>query len=136
VVSTLEDMVGLGESRRHVAEPDPAAVVSLVGEVVPAVVLVDHRGTLGQRLLDVEHRRQILVLDRDRRGARVGRGLRLGHDRADRLTEVADLALGQDRLVVRGDPDQLQRRVEVVRNVLVGQHLHHSGHRERAGQVH
>ena len=60
LVAPLEDVVGLGEALLDVAEADAPAVVALVDEVVRAVRL-DRRRAVGDRLLDVEHRRQVLV---------------------------------------------------------------------------
>jgi hypothetical protein len=99
------------------------------------VVLVDDRRAVLQRLLDVEHRRQVHVVDPHGGGARERGGLGLGDDRDDRLAEVAHLVHGQDRLVVRLDLDQLQRRVQVVRDVGPGEDSHHARHRERGGRV-
>ena len=53
-------------------------------------------------------------LDRVDRGAR--RLLRLGGDGGDRLAEVADVALGEQRLVGR-DAEALEMAVDVLRDV-------------------
>jgi hypothetical protein len=128
-------VVGPGETGVHVTEAHAAAVVALVGEVVVAVVLVDDRRALLQRLLDVEHRRQVHVVDPHGGRTRERGGLGLGDDRDDGLTEVAHLVDGEDRLVVRGHADELQRRVQVVRDVGAGDHPHHARHREGGGGV-
>ena len=58
-------VVGRGEALLDVAVADAAAMVALVGEPVLAVILVDERRAGLQRLLDVEDRRQHLVVDLD-----------------------------------------------------------------------
>ena len=86
LVAPLEDVVGLGEPLLDVAEAHPPAVVVLVDEVVRAVRL-DHRRAVGDRLLDVEHGRQVLVGDLHR-GRALARGALGGrHDGDDRLAQ-------------------------------------------------
>jgi hypothetical protein len=108
-----------------VAEAHAPALVALVDEVVVAVRLDDRRLGL-DRLLDVEHVRQVLVGDLDRGGALAGGTLARRHDRDDRLAAVQDLALGQHRLVGIADVDQRQHGVPVVRHVGVREDLDHA----------
>ena len=80
------------------------------------------------RLAHVEERRPLLVLDLDQTD-RLARGV-LVHcgDSCDRLTLVADFVDGEQWLV-RRDSERLQVAVDVVRNVLVGDHRMHAGQR-------
>ncbi len=131
-VPLLDDVVRLGEALLDVAEADAAAVVALVDEVVRAVLLERRRL---DRLLDVEDRRQLLVVDPDPPRPLLRRRPRLGEHRADLLAHEQHPVLGQHRLVVRLDADQPQDRVPVARNVLVREHPHHPGHRQRRRHV-
>ena len=70
-------------------------MVALVVEVVLAVIFVDQRRAGLQRLLHVEDRRQLLVVDLDL-GGRLARGaLALGDDRDDLLALEAHLVDGE-----------------------------------------
>ena len=70
-----------------------------------------------KRLLDVEHRRQRLVVDADLGQSLERFALAVGDDGDDRLALVADLVDGERRLVVLAEIDQAQQRVEVARDV-------------------
>ena len=86
-----------------------------------AVILVDERRAGLQRLLDVEDRRQDLVVDLHRGDGRHGDRLGLGDDRDDLLALEADLVDGKHRFVVRLDLDQAEDGVDVRRDVGVGE---------------
>ena len=128
-------MVGLREAGVDVAEADPPAVMALVDEVVGAVRL-DRRRAVGERLLDVEDGRKVLVVDPHGGGALQRRLLAGRDDRDDRLAAVQHAVLGQHRLVVRLHPDQAEDRVPVGRHVLVREHPQHARHLERGREVH
>jgi hypothetical protein len=60
-----------------------------------------HQRRLGrQRSAGIGHRRQFVVVDFDQAGCRAGDRLRVGSHRRDDLADVADLVLGERRLVL------------------------------------
>jgi hypothetical protein len=134
LVRALDDVVGAGPRRRRVAVADPAAVVALVDEVVRAPVRDDRRPS-GQRLLDVEHRGQLLEIEPDERDRLEGRLLRLGDHRRDRLAPIARPLGREHLLLIRLDPDQAEDRVDVLRNVGGGERGHEAGHLLGRGEV-
>ena len=70
LVALLEDVVGGGEAALDVAEAQLLVIVDVViGEGVLRIGLVDDRRAGLQRLLDIEHCRQRLVVDADLRQA-------------------------------------------------------------------
>ena len=72
-------------------------------DLVAPEVGVDERRALGDPLLDVEDRRERLVVDLDE-GGRLGRGLgRLGGDGRHRVADEADAVGREDRLVLEVD---------------------------------
>ncbi len=109
--------------------------MALVDEVVGAVRL-DRRRAVGERFLDVEYGRKILVVDPHGRGALQRRLLAGRDDRDDRLAAVQHAVLGQHRLVVRLDADQTEDRVPVGGHVLVREHPQHARYLERGREVH
>ena len=109
LVALLDDVVGLAEAAFDVAEADLPEVVAVVVVPVPAVVLVDQRGVRRQRLLDVEHRGQGLVVDPDLRGGGGGGRFALRDHRRDRLAAIADLVERQRRLVVGPRSSRMSR---------------------------
>ncbi len=131
-VAVLEDVVGLGEAGFDVAEANATALVAFVDVVVRPVLLERRRL---DRLLDVEDRRQILVVDADAAGTLLGGGAGFGEDGADLLAHEQHVALGQHRLVVRPDADQPQDGVPVLRHVLVGEHPDDARHGQRRRDV-
>ena len=82
-----------GQGRLHVAVLEPARQEHVVGRRV-----VDD-GAVAAGSDDVHHRRQRLVVDRDQRGAVLGRVAVAGHDGGHRLAREARLRPGQDRLL-------------------------------------
>ena len=114
-VDALDDRVRLVERALDVALADaPVVVRAEVGIDRPP--LVDRRPVVVERLAHVEERRPLLELDLDRldclaRGVVVDRR----HGR-DRLPLVADVVLGEQRLVGR-DPERLEMAVDVLRDV-------------------
>ena len=70
-----------------------------------------------QRLLDVEHRRQRLVIDPHFRDRLIGLARAVGDDGDDRLALVAHLVDRERRLVVLAEIDQAEQRVEIDRHV-------------------
>ena len=118
LVALLEDLVGGGEAALDVAEAQLLVVVDVViDELVGRIDLVDHRRAGPQRLLDVEHRRQDVVVDADRRQRLERLAVAVGDDGDDRLALVADLVDGERRLVVLAEVDEAEERVEVHRHV-------------------
>ena len=83
----LHDLVGLGERRVEVAP-----LVGAVPHQVAAGVLVDRGDAVVLRAARVGDRVERLVLDLDELGSVPRAFARLGHDRDDRLADVAHLA--------------------------------------------
>ena len=77
---------------------------------------MDLRSVGIERQTDVEQGRLLLEADLDRVDRRLRCLLRLGRDRGDRLALVADLAVGEQRLVAR-DSEPFEMAVHVPRNV-------------------
>lgn len=102
---------------------------------VVAVLLEQHRRTLGKCLLGIDHRRERLVVDHHQIGGITCLHRRLGDDSGDGLTDEAHLALGQRRtseVVVHLDHPVVRANTEVGG----GEHGHHTGHRPRLLRVH
>ena len=136
LVAFLDDVVGLAKGALDVAEPDLPEVVAVVVVPVAAVVLVDERSARRERLLDVEHRGQGLVVDpHPGRGSSRG-GLGLGDDRGDRLAAVADLVERERRLVVGAEVEEDQQGVDPLRHVLGSEDAHHARHLRGLAHVH
>ncbi len=107
-------MIGLGEAALDVAEAQLLVIVDVViDEGVLGIGLVDHGRAGLQRLLDVEHRRQRLVVDPHLRDRLIGLARAVGDDGDDRLALVADLVDRQRRLVVLAEVDQAEQRVQI-----------------------
>ena len=118
LVALLEHVVGTGERLLHVAVADLLMVVlAVILEGVLRIDLVHHRRAGLERLLDVEHRRQRIVVDPDLADGLVGFALAVGDHRDDRLAPVADLVDRQRRLVVLAELEQAEQRIEVHRDV-------------------
>ena len=89
----------------------------VIGERVLRIGFVDDRRAGLQRLLDVEHRGQRLVVDADLCEGLEGLALAVGDDGDDRLALVAHLVDRERRLVVLAEIDQAEQRVEIARHV-------------------
>ena len=94
------------------------------------------RSTRLQRLFDVEHRGQGLVVDPDLGGGRGSGRLGLGDHRGDRLAAVTDLVERQRRLVVGAEVEEDEQGVDLLRHVLGGEDAHHARHLRRLADVH
>ena len=81
--------------------------------------------------LDVEDRRQILVLDVDRGDGRGGLLRRQGGDRGDDLPLEADDVAGEQRPI----EDEVERAVAAIRHVVLGQDREDAGQRPGPGGV-
>ena len=106
--------------------PKPSDL-ELPGEaVVRAEVLVEDRRAVGERLLRVDHGRELLVLDLDELRGVLRQRARLGEDDGDAVPLVAHL-VGGERVVRRllrvlGDePDARERRGPVLDEVGAGE---------------
>ena len=88
-----DDVLGVGEGgvdRVLVAHHQPDR--DIVGGLVP------HRGRTGlDRVFDIDHRRQRLVVDLDELGGVLGLEQRFGDDKGDALAQGAHFADGEDR---------------------------------------
>ncbi len=116
VESVLEHVIGRGEGGRGVA-PDDAEHVADVALVLSPERDVDEGGvSLGlgweqpgrsgsRRLVDVEHRRQMVVGDLHEIGRLLGGKRVVGHHQGHRLADVADRVVGQHRLVAHDRPE-------------------------------
>jgi hypothetical protein len=121
-------VVGLGEGALDVAEAQLLVVVAaVILEAVLRVGLVDDRRAGFERLLDVEHRRQRLVVDPDLRQRLESLALAVCDHRDDRLALVADLVDRERRLVVLAEVQEAQKRVEVPRHVGAADHAPDAG---------
>ena len=101
LVALLQHVVGLREGLLDVAEAQLLVIVfAVILERVLRVGLVHHRRAGLERLLDVEHRRELLVIDAHFRQRLERLALAVRHDRDDRLALVADLVGRERRLVV------------------------------------
>ena len=127
-----------GEGGRRITLDDGRAARDIAGRGEIRVVGVgvergmDQRRTRHEGPFDVEHRRQVLVLDLDR-----GHGCRglfggQGSDRRDDLTLEADDVSGEQGPI----EDEIERAVATLRHVVLGQDGQHAGqgHRPRGVQ--
>jgi hypothetical protein len=134
----LEHFVGLREPLVGVALAQPVVVAHVraalgvddqVGKRLPDPrrPLVDERRALGQRVVEAEHRRQLVVLDIDQLDRLPSRVQVDGGDRGHRVADVADLVDGQDRLVAK---HRAEPRLDVRPGgeIGTGQDGHHAGH--------
>ena len=118
LVALLEHMVGPGEAAIGVAEAQLLVIVDVViDERVLRIGLVDHGRAGLQGVLDVEHRRQRLVVDPHFRHRLIGVARTVRDDGDDRLALVAHLVDRERRLVVLAEIDQAEQGVEVARHV-------------------
>ena len=130
LVALLEHMVGAGEAALDVAEAQLLMIIDVViGEGVLRIGLVDDRRARLHRLLDVEDRRQRLIVDADLRHRLERLALAVGDDRDDRLALVAHLVDRERRLVVLAEIDQAEQGVEIARNVGAANDPAHAGQR-------
>ena len=89
-------MIGPGEAPFDIAEAQLLVIVDVViGEGVFGIGLVDHGRTGLQRFLDIEHRRQWLIVDVDFRHCLKGFARAVRDHRYDRLALVAHLVDGE-----------------------------------------
>ena len=72
-----------------------AVLVATAGRDVGAEVLELQRRVLGHRGLEVDHDRQLVVVDVDQLGRVHGLGAGLGHHEGDRVADEAHLVDGQ-----------------------------------------
>ena len=129
-VALADDDRGAGESRRRVALDDRRAAGDVARGVdvwIVAIVrdrLVDEPRARLQGRLDVEDRREILVLDVDRGDGGLGLIRRQGRDGRDDLALEPDHVAGEQRPV----EDEVRRAEAALWHVVLGEH------RENAGQ--
>jgi hypothetical protein len=111
VEGVLEHPLGVGERFRGIATPEVKIErdigVATTGEVLQIgkgagrLQLIVDEDRRGERLDFIEHRRHRLVVDFDRLRRLFG-NMRVGCEHCrDRLADMANLALGEDRLVVK-----------------------------------
>ena len=110
-------------------------VLAVILEGVLRVGLVDHRRAGLERLLDVEHRRELLVVD-PHLGERLERlALGAGDDRHDRLALVAHLVGRERRLVVLAEVQEREQRVEIARHIRAADDAAHARHALRLARI-
>ena len=117
-VDALEDYVGLGECRVHVADR-----IGQVGDEI--AVRVQKRRALLYRILGRQDRLERFVFDLHERGRGIGDFQRVGRNRDNRLADMADDVLGEDRSVLEQRAD-LQ---PLVGNVRGGENATDAGQR-------
>ena len=111
-------MIGTGEGALDIAKAQFLVIVNLViGEGVLRIGFVDHRRAGLERLLDVEHGGQRLIVDANLGDGLIGLALAVGDDGNDRLALVAHLVDRQRRLVVLAEIDQAEQRIEVAGHI-------------------
>ena len=136
LVALFEDVIGLGEAALDVAEAQFLVIVDVViDERVLGIGLVDDGRAWFQRLLDVEHRGQRLVIDPHLRHRLKGLSRAVGDDGDDRLALVAHLVDRERRLVVLAEVDQAEQRVEIDRHVGAANDAANAGRAFRFGGV-
>ncbi|SCD60345.1 hypothetical protein GA0115245_11005 [Streptomyces sp. di188] len=135
VVAAPEDHLGaLPDGRVVLTGPERPVVAA-----VRALVGVHQRRVLGERGLQVEHRRQRLVLDLDRL-QRVRRRVPVaGHDDRHRVTRVAHLVHGERRMVrvhhVLGHRPRARQRSHPLREIASRERGHHAREFQGVGDV-
>ena len=139
-IGVADNAVGLGKGRI-----DSGLVADLVKERLVARVLVPHRGRAGRkRRFGADHRRQRLVLDLDQFGGILCLVQRLGDDERDRVPDIADAVLRQQRL--RADKGRRaiappaahaghQGAEPAPAQILAGQHGEHAGRGRAACRI-
>ena len=136
LVTLFEDMIGLGEAALDIAEAQFLVIVDVViDERVLGIGLVDDGRAGFQRLLDVEHRGQRLVIDPHFRERLIGFARAVGDDSDDRLALVAHLVDRERRLVVLAEVDEAEQRVEIDRHVGPANDAPHAGRAFRFRRV-
>ena len=129
-------MIGLGEAALDIAEAQFLVIVDVViDEGVLGIGLVDDGRAGFQRLLDVEHRGQRLVIDPHFRERLIGFPRAVGDDGDDRLALVAHLVDRERRLVVLAEVDEAEQRVEIDRHVGAANDAPHAGRAFRFRRV-
>ena len=120
-------MIGLSEGLLHVTEAQLLVIVfAVIFERVLRVGLVHHRRAGLERLFDLEHRRELLVVDAHFRQRLERLAFTVRHDRDDRLALVAHLVGRERRLVVLAEVEQAEQRVEIARHVGAADHAAHA----------
>ncbi len=129
-------MVGPGEAAVGVAEAQLLVIVDVViDERVLRIGIVDHGRAGLQGVLDVEHRRQRLVVDPHFRHRLIGLARTVRDDGDDRLALVAHLVDRERRLVVLAEIDQAEQGVEVARHIGAADDPAHAGERSASAGV-
>ncbi len=141
--AALELVRGARERGIDVALADGEGADQVGGEFV-----VDHRCARAQRRFRVDHRRQRIEIEADQLGGVLGGVAALRQDHGDRLADVADLVVGEQRLLridelvldLRG-PLARQRELRVrhrrqeLGEVGAAEHIGDAGRRGSAGQI-
>ncbi len=136
LVALFQHDVGFAERALGIAEAELLVIVFVViFEVVMRVGFVDYRRARFERLLDVEHGREWIVVDAHERPRRERRRLGLRDDGNHGLALVADLVDGERRLVVLAEVDEAEQRVLVHRHVGAAQHALDAGRARRRCDV-
>ena len=111
-------MVRARETALDIAKTQLLMIIDIViGEGVLRIGFVDDRCAGLQRVLDVEHRGQRLIVDADPCEGLEGLAVAVGDNSHDRFALVAHLVDRERGLVVLAEIDEAQQCVEVARHV-------------------
>jgi hypothetical protein len=136
LIALFEHMIGLGKTALDVTEAKFLVVVFVVkSETVLGIGLVDDDRAGLQRLLDIEHATQRLVIDANPAERLERLALAVGHHGHDRLTLVAHLVDRERWFVVDAEIDQAEQRVEVARHIGAAKDAAHAGHLLGFGEI-
>ncbi|KRQ06999.1 hypothetical protein AOQ73_12645 [Bradyrhizobium pachyrhizi] len=127
LVALFQHMVGRRERAVGIAEAQLLVIIGLViGEGVFGIDLIDHGRARLQRVLDIEHRRQRLIVDLDLCDGLIGFARAVGDDRDDGFALVTHLVDRERGLVVLAEIDQAEQCVQVARHVGGADHVPHA----------
>ena len=139
--AVLEDLLLEHVGRGREGALDVAIGHGDEGGDVAREIAVGGRRAGRERVAAIAHRRQHLVVDRDRRGGILGEIAAVGDDHGDRLADIADLAAGERMLGAQrrdggiGDRHRQRLGCEPARHVLRGEHRMDARHRVRGARI-
>ena len=111
-------MIGLREGGVDVTETQFLMVIEIVViEGIVGILVVDHRRFWLQRLLDIKHVRQRLVLNCDGIHCSARLQISFGNHSHDCFAHIGDLLFLQQRLVIATKTDERQQRIDVMRHI-------------------
>ena len=129
--AALDHPVGLGEIFLHRAEGQGAGERDIG---VAAIGMKDGVARRSQRFLEIDHRRQRLILDLDQIAGILGDIARFGGDRDDRFADMAHLVL-RDAMLVHRRVGPARQRAGDLRRLGAGHDAQHAGQRFRLALI-